>query len=338
MTNLLFALIAGMAVFALVIATTMPRKKMLVPLRGQVERQLGGIQARLDKARIEVSADVYVRRSLTLGIPLGLGLWFLVGSVSLAPVGLLAGFIFTWSALERERDLKTVKYNKGLASVADTINTSYGVRPSLSQALESAVAYTNNPDIRADFERALMGYKNGQFNDVLNEIANRRQSVVFDSIANALIRADESSGEVKEMLTRVASATRENVQAFEDAIIMQLNARQNVQWGTYGPWVIFAVFRGMTLLLSISNGANDFFAGANSFFSTVAGNIVALFAALISIGAYQYCYQLSQRGLLLRRVETAGGAGVKGKPGNNNASASGGLSPLRGQAPLSGNV
>ncbi len=137
------------------------------------------------------------------------------------------------------------------------------------------------------------------------------------------------------MLTRVANSTRENVQAFEDAIIMQLNARQNVQWGTYGPWVIFSVFRGMTFLLAMSNGANDFFAGANSFFSSVAGNIVALFAALISIGAYQYCYQISQRGLLLGRVEGVGETGVKGK---SSPPAAAEVSPLRGQAPLSGIV
>lgn len=336
MTNVIFALIAGAGVFALVIALTLPRKKILVPLRGQAEAQLGGIQARLDKARIEVSAVTYTRRSLTLGIPLGLGLWFLVGSVSLAPMGILAGFIFTWSALERERDLRIVKYNKGLASVADTITTSYGVRPSLSQALQSAVSFTNNDDIRSDFERVLMGYKQGNFAGALNEVANRRQSVVFDSIANALIRADEASGEVQEMLSRVASATRENVQAFEDAIIMQLNARQNVQWGTYGPWVIFSVFRGMTFLLAMSNGANDFFAGANSFFSTIAGNLVALFAALISIWAYQYCYKISQRGLLLGRVESTGESGVNDKSGS--PATSGGVSPLRGQAPLSGVV
>lgn len=333
--NILLALIIGAAVFALVMAVTMPRKSMLVPLRGQAQKQLGGIQARLDKARIEVSASAYARRSLTLGIPLGLGLWFLVGSLSLAPVGVLAGFIFTWSALERERDLKVVKYNKGLASVADTIKTSYGVRPSLSQALQSAVTFTNNEEIKTDFERVLMGYKQGDFVAALNEAANRRQSVVFDSVANALIRADEASGEVQEMLTRVANSTRENVQAFEDAIIMQLNARQNVQWGTYGPWVIFSVFRGMTFLLAMSNGANDFFAGANSFFSSVAGNIVALFAALISIGAYQYCYQISQRGLLLGRVEGVGETGVKGK---SSPPAAAGVSPLRGQAPLSGIV
>ena len=41
-----------------------------------------------------------------------------------------------------------------------------------------------------------------------------------------------------------------------------------------------------------------------TFFSSPAGNIVALVAALITIFVYRYCHSLAQRGLVVRRVST----------------------------------
>ena len=63
-----------------------------------------------------------------------------------------------------------------------------------------------------------------------------------------------------------------------------------------------------TLSLAFSlTGAGGVFGGLTTFFSTPAGNLIALLAALITVGAYVYCYQLAQRGLVVRRV---GGAAI----------------------------
>jgi hypothetical protein len=120
-------------------------------------------------------------------------------------------------------------------------------------------------------------------------------------VATALLRASEASGEVNDMLVRLAESTRQNVASFEDAITSQLNARSSVQWGTYGPWMIFCVFRLITLLIAFAGGGG-LVAPLVGFFSTMAGNIVALLAALISIFVYRHCINVSQRGLVVRRV------------------------------------
>ena len=70
----------------------------------------------------------------------------------------------------------------------------------------------------------------------------------------ALLRASEASGEVNDMLVRLADSTRQNVASFEDAMTSQLNARSSVAWGTYGPWMIFCVFRLITLLIAFAGG------------------------------------------------------------------------------------
>ena len=117
---LLLAALAGLAVFVLFFGIVTPQRGKPMRISNiNAEKQLAGIQTRLDKAQIEISAEEYVRRSLTLGIPLAIGLFVLIGSIIMAPVGLLAGFLFTWNKLEQERDRKLIKYSKQLASVCD---------------------------------------------------------------------------------------------------------------------------------------------------------------------------------------------------------------------------
>ncbi len=270
-------------------------------IRSLRQVQLQGIQARLDHAQILVSSVEYVKRSLILGIPLGIVLYLLVGSVILTGVGIVAGFIITWTRLEQERDIKVVRYNKQLASACDTIRTAYGVNPSLKKAMETVAAFSQSP-LREDFQELLVATSQERFAQGLQEIAERRRSIVFDTVATSLMRANEATGEVDEMLRRLAESTRQNVAAFEEALTSQINARSNIQWGTYGPWVIFGGFRLATFLLSLGI-QNNLFEPMNTFFSTLGGNVVVLMAALISIYLYRYCQGLAQRGLVVRRVK-----------------------------------
>ena len=301
--GIVLALGAGIGIFVLFAALVVPARGKPKTVKATVMRarsRFGGIQAQLDQAQMEISADEYVKRSLTFGIPVGIGLFVLVGSIVLFFVGIIAGFMITWTKLEQERDKKTVKYTKQLASACDTIRTAYGVNPSLKKALE-AVAEYGQPPVRDDFQEILVAASQERFIEGLQQVADRRRSIVFDTVATSLIRASEASGEVGEMLQRLAESTRQNVASFEDALTSQINARSSIQWGTYGPWLIFCVFRAMTVMLSFTAGG-DVFGPMTSIFSTLIGNILALSAALISIFVYRHCTNVSQRGLVVKRV------------------------------------
>lgn len=300
----MLALMSGVTVFLLFYG-------IAVPFRGKPKSmtattslpQLAGIQSKLDEAQIDISAKEYVILSLKTAIPLGLGLYILIGAFTLGILGVGAGFLFTWTKLEQDRDKKNILYSKQLASVCDTLRTAYGVNPSLKKAMEAAAEYSQSP-LKEDFQEILIGITQDRMVESLQEIADRRRSIVFDTVATSLIRAADATGEVGDMLMRLADSTRENVSAFEDAISSQINARSNIQWGTYGPWLIFAIFKGMTLFMGMGANANVF-AGMAGFFSTSVGNVVAAIAAMITILVYRHCIKLSQRGLVVKRVSTS---------------------------------
>lgn len=308
---IILAIAVGIGIFCVIYG-------MLSPSRGRPrekvvivnDRQMGSLQLRLDKAQIEVSAAEYIKRSLLYGIPVGLILFLLIGSVVLIVVGVFAGFMITWTNLEQERDRKMIRYTKQLASACDTVRTAYGVNPSLKKALEAVAEYGQSP-VKEDFHEILVAASQEQLVEGLNAVAERRASIVFDTIATSLIRANEATGEVNDMLTRLAESTRQNTAAFEEAITSQLNARSTIQWGTYGPWLIFCMFRVMTLLMSVSAG--QIFGAMNSFYATIPGNIVALFAALISIFVYRNATQISQRGLVVTRVAATASVIISGQ-------------------------
>lgn len=301
MVMMILALAVGIGVFIVLYGLVAPvkgkpREKVVVV----DQRQLSAIQLRLEKAQIEISASEYIKRSLLYGIPVGLVLFLLIGSVVLVGVGILAGFMITWTNLEQERDRKLVRYTKQLASACDTIRTAYGVNPSLKKSLEAVAEYGQSP-VKEDFQEILVAASQEQLTEGLNAVAERRASIVFDTIATSLIRASEASGEVNEMLARLADSTRQNTAAFEEAISSQLNARSSITWGTYGPWLIFCMFRVMTLFMSAS-ATGQIFGPLTSFYGTLAGNMVAGLAAAISIMVYRYATQISQRGLVVQRV------------------------------------
>jgi hypothetical protein len=229
-----------------------------------------------------------------------LGLFVLVGSILLGFAGIFAGFVITGTRLEQTRDRKQVQYTKQLASACDTIRTAYGVNPSLKRALEAVAQYGQSP-VREDFQEILVAASQERFVEGLQAIAERRRSIVFDTVATALLRASEASGEVNDMLVRLATSTRQNVDAYEEAVASQINARSNIQWGTFGPWMIFGVFRVLSIVISLSITTSSF-AVSTGFFATPEGNILALAAAAITLFMYRASMRTSQRGLVVRRI------------------------------------
>ena len=338
---LLLALTVGVGIFSVIYGLLAPpRGKPGQVQLGQPEdrAQLQGMQLRLDQAQIDVSALEYLRRSLTFGIPAGIGLFILVGSFVLLGVGIVAGFLITWTQLVQERDRKLIRYSKQLASACDIIRTSYGVNPSLKKALEAVAEYSPSP-VKEDFQEILVAASKERFVEGLEAVADRRRSIVFDTIATSLIRANEASGEVSDMLVRLAESTRQNVGAFEEALTSQINARSNIQWGTYGPWMIFCVFRLMTFIVGLTTNGGFFVAAMAGFFSTPLGNVVALLAAFISIAIYRSTTQLSQRGLVVQRpasTQPVVRIGQKPMSGQEQVTSRAAKSPMSAQSHATG--
>jgi Flp pilus assembly protein TadB len=280
-----------------------------------------GIQVRLDEAQLDLRADQFVARSLALGCAVGFGLFFFVGAIVLVPIGLLAGVLVTWTELERKRDQRLIDYNQRLASACDTLRNAYLTTGSLTNALKAVVDYGQQP-VSEDFLLILTAARQGEFAAGLQTVADRRRSIVFDAVANALLRAEESSGAVGEMLERLSEATRQNVAAFETAIIQQINARSNVNWGAFGPWLVFGVFRLFT------TGFGDGFLALPEYFTTLAGNIVAGLAGALTIGLHRWCFRIAQRELSVQRIGTSDpGSFVTGAPAARMPGYAPGLSP-----------
>jgi Flp pilus assembly protein TadB len=328
------AVLAAVAVFVMVYALSMPahpnKRKPTATGPSKTPSQLLSLQAKLDDARIEIRAEDFVRRSLSTGIPLALGLTVLVGAIVMFPVGIYAGFLFTWTNLEQERDVKQIKYFKQLASACDIITNAYAVRPSLVRAIQSSAEFSSSP-LREDFSEMVIGLRQGEFDEVLKSLSDRRASIVFDSVMNALQRAKDESGQVKDIMEKLSISTRQNVAAFEESISMQINARSNIRWGTYGPWLIFGVFRGVTFVLSLAGPSA--FDSANNFFATLGGNILALVAAGVSISLYVHGFKLAQRGLVIKRVRSEDATPTKnGQAGSGKAAADANKRPGRWSA------
>ncbi len=296
MNETLLALLPAVFAAALVLAiigglALRPRRI----IRAQRETLLPGIQVRLDRAKLGVSASTYLTRSLATGAGLGLLMALATGAWLTFPAGLLAGFVFVWSQLEDRRNERLNRYHKALASAADTIVNSWRTRPSMNRALE-AVAKYGQGDVAADFEEVRAATRSGvSLPSALQKVADRRQSPVFDALATALIVAEESSGEVSEMLARHAASTRQMAVIYEETIDAQRGQRSDVMWGIVGPWGVMALLR----LSSLATGGLGY---GTEFFGTLPGQVAAFVAAVLTVAAYANSHRVASRGLVVERV------------------------------------
>jgi Flp pilus assembly protein TadB len=288
----LLALLAGGSVLTIV-AAFVGRPRRVV--RAQQETVRSGIQVRLDRARLGIDAATYIGRSLGYGALFGLLMSLATGAWLTLPMGLVAGFAFVWSRLEDERNENLNHYHKGLASAADTIVNSWRVRPSMNRALEAVATYGQG-EVAQDFEKARRAVRGGTpLAEALQEVADRRQSPVFDGLATALIVAQEASGEVSEMLARQAEATRQSARIYEETVDEQRGQRADVMWGIAGPWVIMALLR----IFTVFTGGMGY---GTEFFTTPLGQVAAVAAAGLTVLAYVHSHRTAGRGLVVERV------------------------------------
>ena len=299
------SLLAGTAIFAAIYALLIAPTRPVGPPRTLINRkQIMGVQAWLDKQQLEISAQRFITRGLVLGLSMGLVLALVVGAIVLLPFGIVAGFMMVRSQLERDRDLKQIEYNKQLAGACDILRNAFGVTGSFQSALSATASYGGEL-VQTDFSDLLLGYKQGTFIEKLQEKADQRRSVVFDTLSNTLIRASSTNTDsaLTEMLARLADSTRMTTAAFDDAVTRQISAREQVIWAAFGPWGIFAIMRlmilGMTLLTNVAT-----LVSVSTFFSTVVGNLLAATMAIASAWVYSYSNNVARRGLVIRRVSS----------------------------------
>lgn len=280
--------------------------------RAQSVTWLDGVQVRLDQARLDAKAGEFLSRSAVIGGAMGIVAALIVGTPVVIPVFLIGGFVLLWSRLEDERNQKINLYNKDLAWAMDIILNSWRIRPSMQRALQAVADYgpgsdtlraardagtTPPPSVAADFDEALFLMRQGRsLADALQVVADRRGSLTFDALATALIVADEQSGEVAEMLGNQATATREQADAFDEAITRQRNKRREIRNGTFGPWIVLALARALSWMSGATYGVE--------FFGTFLGAVVALMAAGVTILVYTMGLRIAARGLVLGRIGT----------------------------------
>lgn len=296
--NILLSILGGIAVLLLITALAPQAMPDLQRLRVRQASQIrSGIQVRLDRAQLDVRADEFILRGTALGGGLALFALAVVGAIALAPLAMAAGFLITWTQLEQRRDQRQTDYNRRMASACDTLRNAYLTTGSLTSAIKAVVDY-GQPPVSEDFLYILTAARQGDLRQGLQDVADRRRSIVFDAVGNALLRAEESSGAVSEMLERLAESTRQNVAAFETAITQQITSRSNANWGAFGPWMVFGVFRLLT------SGLGGDLLAMPEFFSTLTGNVVAAAAGVLTIGLHRWCFRIAQRGLTVSRIET----------------------------------
>ena len=289
----ILAIIAGGSLLALTLAFALRPRRVV---RAQSETLLPGIQVRLDRARLNVDAGTYVTRSLAYGAVFGMLMALATGAWLAFFAGLPAGFAFVWSRLENERNERLNRYHKGLASAAQTIVNSWQVQPSMNRAMTTVATYAV-PDVAADFDEVQRAVRGGSgFPAALQTVADRRQSPVFDALATALIVAEESSGEVSQVLARQAESTRQMAVIYEETVDAQRGGRADVAVGIIGPWAVVLFLR---LAMIFTGGGMGY---GTEFFSTPLGQIAAAVAAGLTVAAYVHSHRTAGRGLIVERV------------------------------------
>jgi len=295
---LALGLLAGGSVLAVVfgIAGAGRREK-----RVQRQTLLPAIQVRLDRAQLGVSATTYVGRSLLYGVVFGLLMAVATGAFSTFFAGLAGGFAFVWARLEDRRNDRLNQYHKALAAAADTVVNSWESKPSMGRALE-AVAQWGQGEVADDFREVATATRTGtSLSKALQQVADRRQSHVFDAFATALFLAAEQSGEVTNMLTRHAEATRQMANIYEETLDTQRGQRQDAMWGIVGPW-------GVLLLLRLGTIFTGGLGYGTEFFATPLGQIAGLMAAALTVVAYVSTNRTAARGMIVKRVPLEHGA------------------------------
>lgn len=317
-TLLLVAALGAAGVFTAFYALAFPPLRIRRAQLGTLE---DGLQVRLQRAQLPTTPGQFVLSGVGLGVAAGAAAYFVTGSW-LAIIPLLVGsFPAYWLYLGDRRQQRVNQYHHDLAIAMGIITNTWHTTPSLSRALEAVIKHgpgggegellgigdERGPkpgSVAADFAAVQRGLQAGRtLRDVLQEVADQRQSSIFDTLCTALLVADEAGAQAGAMLERQATITRQQVQAFDEALSLQAGARQDVTMAALVPW-------GLLLGVKVLSGGGALSFSPSGFFASLAGNLAALAASTITVGIYVFGMQLAGRGLLPGRVPTEYGKEV----------------------------
>jgi Flp pilus assembly protein TadB len=304
-----FSLLAGLGVLSIFYGLTMPRRPLR---RAHTGAFVAGIQVRLTQAQLDIGAPQFLARGALLGAALGLAAALIVPTPWVALPFFIGGFFVYRVHLEDRRNRRVNAYHHDLAQAMDFIVNQWRVQPSLDAALQTVVEHgpgaADGPDraptpgsVADDFARLRRGLRTGtRLRTLLQRVADRRRSPIFDGLAMALLVAEERGAQASAILEHQAEITRAQVALFRETLAQQQARRNDVLIGTVGPWAIYL----LTRLMSGDAGAASINA---TFFRAPAGALVALAAGAITVGAYVWAMRIASQDLLLTRVPTEHG-------------------------------
>ncbi len=306
---LALAAVGGLGVFTTFYALAAPKIQLQ---RAQNQAWMAGIQVRLNKAQIELDAPEFLGKGAVRGLLIGAFGALVTSNVLVMLPFFIGGYLYYWAQLEDRRNRRINTYHHNLATAMDIIVNSWEITPTLSGALQAVAEYgpgagegpQGGPkagSIASDFEgiwRALR--TRTPLRQALQQIADRRRSPLFDGLAMALLVAEEQGSQAGDILANQAKITREQVDAFNEALSRQQAARNEIMVGTVGAWAILGTVRLVNLISTGSAQAMDVVA----FYQSPSGILVSLLAAVGTIVMYVWALQIANRGLILSRVPT----------------------------------
>ncbi|MCZ7543360.1 MAG: type II secretion system F family protein [Anaerolineae bacterium] len=183
-----------------------------------------GLEVRLQRARLPVTADRFVTEGALVGAGLALlsllATWFPRRARPDVPVRVRGDL----GHLRGRRDALAMDYNAGVALAASQISNAWLAQPSLGHAMDAVITY-GHPEVARDFEavRAALG-AGKNLAEAFTPVADRRRSPFLDGLAMALISADHATGDIRGLLDGIAESTREQVEIFKDYLVASANA------------------------------------------------------------------------------------------------------------------
>ncbi|GAB4462822.1 MAG: hypothetical protein Kow00120_29490 [Anaerolineae bacterium] len=294
------ALSVGAGVWWLFDAFTRPKRRRAA----QAAYLYEGLEVRLQRARLPVTADRFLAEGALVGAGLALLSLLATGAVGAVVPMFLCGFVVVWSQYEGKRDARAMDYNAGVALAASQISNAWLAQPSLNHALDAVITY-GHPEVAEDFEAARAALGTGKsLAEAFAPVGDRRRSPFFDGLVMALVSADRATGDIRGLLEGIAASTREQVEIFKDFLVASANARQEILWATFAPWALLLVSR----LLALLPGGGGVQGGElEAVFVSPVGAIGLCIAGVVTLAGYLSMQRAVQTGIVLDRILTEEG-------------------------------
>jgi Flp pilus assembly protein TadB len=205
--NLLFAVLLGAGMFALVVGLLYERPVKL----SEVERVFGRgtsepslmqrLQRALDDARLNVRAGEFMRVSLFIAVLAGLGAYFLTQAVLAAVLGFVVGGVSYWLYLSTKASKTLGNYEDDLPQVVARLIVGAQIRNAPLDIVAEHVAQFGPPGTREDWSYIATQLRAGApRSQVFRVFSEKRGSHILNSLLEILLLQEETKTPLTELL------------------------------------------------------------------------------------------------------------------------------------------